>query len=61
MAVWQIMKTGEPTNAPLYDDAGAAMPGDPDFSTSAVAAYVQSLDAAADGFNYVGLSLLVAD
>jgi hypothetical protein len=56
MAVWQIMKSGEPTNAPLYDDTGSAVPGDADFSTSAVAAHVQSLGAAADGFNYVGLS-----
>ena len=62
MAIWQIMKAGAPLadNAVvppmnlLFDDGGAAQPGEVDFSTAAVTAHVATLGAAADGFNYVG-------
>ena len=56
MARWQMLKGAEPIAAPLFDDNGVALPGDSDFSTDAVAAAVRDLGAAADGFNYVGVS-----
>lgn len=57
MAVWQITKSGMPTDDPLYDDDGIAAPGDESFSNAAIAAYVTGLGVPrADGFNYVGVS-----
>lgn len=59
MAVWQIMKGGKPTTRALFDDGGAAAPGDEDTETftAAVKAFVASLGPnQADGYNYVGLS-----
>lgn len=56
MAQWQMMKSGKPTAAPLFDDGGTKQPGEDGFSTDAVAAQVAALGAAADGFNYVGPS-----
>lgn len=56
MAQWQIMKSGKPTDDPLFDDNGTAQSGEDGFSTDAVKAHVATLGAAADGFNYVGPS-----
>lgn len=56
MAIWQMMKSGKPTTADLFDDGAPQAPGDDGFSTDAVKAHVASLGSAADGFNYVGMS-----
>ncbi|UFZ05468.1 hypothetical protein LQG66_03890 [Bradyrhizobium ontarionense] len=64
MAVWQIMKKGirqvEPNSNPpatwFYDDGNSASPGEEDFSTDTIRAYVDAQGKAADGFNYVGQS-----
>lgn len=59
MARWQIMKSGKPTDAPLFGDGGTAQPGEEGFSTDAVIAHVATLGAEADGFNYVGPSPVI--
>jgi hypothetical protein len=57
MGVWQIMKSELPVaDDPLFDDGHPDLPGEPAFSTAEVAAHVQGLGSAADGFNYVGPS-----
>jgi hypothetical protein len=56
MSKWQMMKAGEPTVHPIFDDGGTAQPGEDGFSTDAVKAHVATLGDEADGFNYVGPS-----
>jgi hypothetical protein len=62
MAIWQMMKAGEPADrpppnaVPNFDDGSATCPGDDQFSTDAVTAHLSNLGGVADGFNYVGPS-----
>lgn len=53
MAIWQLMRAGQPTGE-SFDDLQPQLPGDEDFSTEAVQAEVTAQEA--DGFNYVGPS-----
>ncbi len=60
MAQWQLMAGDAPVaGQPLFDDGGAAEPGDPAFTTDAVKAAVAA--AGATGFNYVGPSAISQD
>ena len=62
---WQIMKSAEPVADPvnhqaawIHDDGVIGVqPGEPEFSTADIEAFVGGLDpAVADGFSYVGPS-----
>jgi hypothetical protein len=60
MAVWQMMKGGEPTATngatDFYDDQQPQQPGDADFSTALVQQQAATSDGRWDAYNYVGVS-----
>lgn len=56
MAVWQFMKAGKPTQDAHFDDGQPGGPGEPGFDTAAIIAAVAAKGAAADSYNYVGLT-----
>ncbi len=53
--LWQMTLAGVP-QSPLYDDGIPGGPDDPTFTTAPVAAYLASLGAGADAYNFVGQS-----
>lgn len=54
MAIWQIMKAGQPTKDDMFDDGLQDAPGAETFSIDAVKAEAARLKG--DGWNYVGPS-----
>ncbi len=53
--IWQPLLNGVPVS-PTYDDGIPGGPDDPTFTTAQIAAYVTSLGAGANGYNFIGQS-----